>query len=174
MHRFSELIEHSIAFSLNTLNAAQRSAIDDLQTSAATSLVKTLQIVQLLKAISAVGMFSMFDAILQEQLQCADGFQAAAELLEAQDEKALNQHFSDLRLAINVLKHGRGRSYDALVKRSPSLAFRVKQPDEAFFNEGDMAEISILIEVDDQFLLLCAEIIHSVAGIVNSAGHHGA
>jgi len=174
MQEFSELVEHSTVFSLNALNAVQQSAINGLQTTAATSLVKTLQMVQLQKAISAVGMFSMFDAILQEQLQCADGFQAAGELLEAKDEKALNQLFSDLRLAINVLKHGRGRSYDALVKKSASLAFRVKQPDEAFFNEGDVAEISTLIEVDDKFLALCAKVIHCVAGFVNSAGQHGA
>ena len=174
MHEFSELVEHSTAFSINALNAAQQSAIDGLKTSAATSLVKTLQMVQLQKAISAVGMFSMFDATLQEQLRCADGFRAAGELLEAQGEKTLNERFSDLRLAINVLKHGRGRSYDALIKKSDSLAFRVKRPDEAFFNEGDVAEISALIEVDDQFLLLCAETIHGVAGIVNSACQHGA
>lgn len=172
MHNFSELVESSIAFSLNALNAAQKNAIDGLQISAATSLVKTLQMVQLQKAISAVGMFSMFDAILQEQLQCPDGFKAAGELLEAQDEKALNQRFSDLRLAINVLKHGRGRSYDMLVKKSVSLEFQVRQPDEAFFNEGDVAEISTLVEVDDQFLLLCAEVIHGVASIVNTAGQH--
>jgi hypothetical protein len=174
MHEFSELVEHSTAFSLNALNAAQQSAIEGLQTSAATSLVKTLQLVQLHKAISAVGMFSMFDAILQEQLQCADGFRAAAKLLKVQDEKALNERFSDLQLAINVLKHGRGRSYNALVEKSASLAFRVKQPDETFFNEGDVAEISTLVEVDDQFLLLCAEVIHGVAAVINSAGQHGA
>jgi hypothetical protein len=54
------------------------------------------------------------------------------------------------------------------------LAFRVKQPDETFFNEGDVAEISTLVEVDDQFLLLCAEVIHGVAAVINSAGQHGA
>lgn len=174
MHEFSELVEHSTAFSLRALNAAQQTAIEGLQTSAATSLVKTLQMVQLQKAIITIGMFSMFDAILQEQLQCADGFRTAAELLKAQGETALQERFSDLQLAVNVLKHGRGRSYDALVQKATSLPFRVKQPDEAFFNEGDVAEVSTLVEVNDDFMLLCAEVIHSVAVAVNSAGQNGA
>ena len=66
---FSELVLHSAAFSLDALGKAQREVIDEFQTSSATPLVKVLQMVQLQKAISAVGMFSMFDAILQDELQ---------------------------------------------------------------------------------------------------------
>ena len=163
MHEFNELVQRSTAFSLNALGAAQERAVDALQTSAATTLVKTLQMVQLQKAISAVGMFAMFDAILQDQLQCANGFRKAGELLEAQGDVALNEKFSDLQLAVNVLKHGKGRSYEALVKKAAYLSFRVKLPNEAFFNEGDVAEIATLVEVDDAFVLLCAEVIHEVS-----------
>ena len=81
MHSFSELVQRCTAFNLNALEAAQQLTIEGLQTSAATPLVKTLQMIQLQKAISAVGMFSMFDSILQEQLQCDDGFRKAMELL---------------------------------------------------------------------------------------------
>lgn len=174
MHAFSELVQHSTTFSLNALEAAQQSAIEGLQTSAATPLVKALQMVQLQKAISAVGMFSIFDAILQEQLQCADGFRGAAELLDVKGEAALKERFSDLQLAVNVLKHGKGRSYEALVLKAASLPFRVKLPDETFFNEGDVAEISTLVEVDDAFVLLCAEVIYEVSVSINSASQHSA
>ncbi len=174
MHNFSELIRHSTEFSINALNIAQQSAIESLQTSAATLSVKTLQAVHLQKAITAIGMFSMFDAILQEQLQCSNGFQRAAELLEDQGETALKEQFCDLQRAVNVLKHGRGRSYNALIQKASSLSFRVKLPGEVFFNEGDVAEVSTLIEVDDQFMRLCAQTIYSVAVSINLADQDSA
>ena len=166
---FSELVLHSAAFSLDALGKAQREVIDEFQTSSATPLVKVLQMVQLQKAISAVGMFSMFDAILQDELQCADGFRLAGELLEARGEVALKERFSELQLAVNVLKHGRGRSYDALVRRVDALPFMVKLPVEAFFNEGDVGEVATLVEVDDVFILLCARVIHDVSIVVRAA-----
>lgn len=163
MHDFNELVQRSTAFSLGALNEAQQRTVDALQTSAGTTLVKTLQMVQLQKAISAVGMFSMFDAILQDQLQCKDGFKKAGQLLENQGKVVLREKFSDLQLAVNVLKHGEGRSYEDLVKKATALPFRVKRPDEDFFDEGDVSEISTLVEVDDAFVLLCAEVIHEVS-----------
>lgn len=166
MHDFSELVQHSTAFSLQALEAAQKSTIKRLQTSGATPLVKTLQMIQLQKAISAIGMFSLFEAALQEQLECADGFREAGILLEAKGEVALKEQFSYLQQAINVLKHGKGRSYDALVQKAELLPFRLKLPDEAFFDEGDVAEVSTLVEVDDAFVLLCAEVIHDVSAAI--------
>ena len=174
MHDFSELVQHTTAFTLNALGSAQRGVIEELQSSAATPLIKALQMVQLQRAISAVGMFSMFDAILQEDLQCADGFLKAEELLKAAGEMALKERFDDLQLAVNVLKHGRGRSYNDLVKKAGSLPFRVKLQDEAFFCEGDVAEVSTLVEVDDAFVQLCAEVIHDVSLAINSMRQNGA
>jgi hypothetical protein len=75
---------------------------------------------------------------------------------------------------VNVLKHGRGRSYKDLVKKAGSLPFRVKLPGEAFFFEGDVAEVSTLVEVDDAFVKLCAEVIHDVSVAINSMRQHGA
>ena len=163
MHAFSDLVQRSTAFSLNALAVAQNSVIEGFQTSAATYLVKAAQMIQLQKAISAVGMFSMFDAILQDHLQCPNGFKKATALLEAKGESQLKDRFSDLKLAINVLKHGKGPSYDALVKKAGALPFRVKLPNDAFFNEGDVSEVATLVEVDDAFVLLCAEVIHNVS-----------
>jgi hypothetical protein len=64
MHRFAELVDHCTAFTSEALRQANERALDGLQTSAATPLVKALQMVQLQKAISAVGMFSLFEANL--------------------------------------------------------------------------------------------------------------
>lgn len=163
MHDFSDLVRRGIAFNLSALEVARTQVIDAMQTSAATPLVKAAQMIQLQKAIYAVGMFSMFDAILQDRLQCVDGFKEVGVLLEANGASQLKERFADLQLAINVLKHGKGRSYDALVQKAADLPFRIKLPGEAFFDEGDVAEVSTLVEVDDAFLLLCAEVIHEVS-----------
>lgn len=79
--------------------------------------------IQLQKAILAVGMFSMFEAMLQNCLNCIDGFRDASAILLSQNQHVLNERFCDLQLAINVLKHGRGRSYDELVKKVNACIF---------------------------------------------------
>lgn len=121
MHRFSELIDRCTAFTLIALAKTNEEVADELQTSAATRLVKDLQLVQLQKAISAVGMFSMFEAMLQNGLGGTDSFREAQTILDAAGESALKDQFVDLKLAINVLKHGRGRSYDALAVKADRL-----------------------------------------------------
>jgi hypothetical protein len=171
MHGFAELVDHCTAFTLEALRQANERALDGLQTSLATTLVKSLQMVQLQKAISAVGMFSIFEAMLQDGLESSDGFREAEDILESKGESALKERFVDLRLAINVLKHGRGRSYDALIAKAERLPFRIKRPREAFFFEGDISEIAPLIEVDDAFVLDCAEVIHQVSETVQKSGH---
>ena len=166
MHRFAELVDHCSSFTLEALRQANERALDSLQASAATPLVKALQMVQLQKAISAVGMFSLFEAMLQDGLECRNGFREAELILEGEGETALKEQFVDLQNAINSLKHGRGRSYDALVAKADRLPFRIKRPGDAFFFEGDVSEIATLVEVDDAFVLNCAEIISKISIIV--------
>lgn len=166
MHSFAELVDHCTAFTLEALRQANGRVLDGLQTSAATPLVKALQMVQLQKAILAVGMFSLFEAMLQDGLECSDGFREAGEILDREGEMVLKERFVDLQLAINVLKHGRGRSYDALIAKADRLPFRIKRPGEAFFFEGDVSEIATLIEVDDAFVLNCLEVIRQVSETV--------
>jgi hypothetical protein len=169
MHSFTDLIDRCTAFTLEALEEVNKRTINALQTSAATTLVKVLQMVQLQKAILAVGMFSLFEATLQDGLSCSDGFREANNVLEREGEVALKDRFGDLLLAINVLKHGRGRSYDALVAKAGNLRFRVKLPGEGFFCEGDVSEVSTLIEVDDTFVLSCAEVIREVSEAIRRA-----
>jgi len=169
MYAFSDLVRHSTVYSLNALEVARNNVIEEFHTCSATSLVKAAQMIRLQKAITAVGMFSMFDAILQDQLKCSDGFKGAAKMLEDKGDSHLNENFHDLQKAINVLKHGKGSSYDALVRKSGTLPFKVKQPDETFFNEGYVDEIATLVEVDDAFVLLCAKVIDDVAKSILSA-----
>lgn len=171
MHEFSELADRSAAFTLKALNDAQERLTEALQESGATALVKSIQMVQLQKVISAIGMFSMFEAMLQEGLSCSDGFRGAADVLKQQGEIDLMAQFEDLQIAINALKHGKGRSYDALVKKAANLTFRVKLPHEDFFCEGDVSEVSTLVEVDDAFVLRCTDVIRRVSVAMGKAGH---
>ncbi len=141
--------------------------IEALQTSGATRHVKNLQMIQLSRAIIAVGIFSIFESIAQDRLRCQNGFATARECLERENENDLNSRFAIFIHAINVLKHGRGRSYDALVTMDNDLPFRISRPGEDFFSEGDVSEVATLIEVDDRFVRDCAALVAQVALVIN-------
>lgn len=168
MHRFDDLIYRSTSFTLNAINATNEKITDALQTSGSTILVKNLQMIQLQKAIYAVGMFSIFDAELQNQLSCSNGFKGAKKLLKEKGKVELLNQFEDYICAINVLKHGEGKSFNALVMKAQSLPFRIKLSGESFFDEGDVSEVDTLIQVDDNFVLNCADIIEKVSNEIRS------
>ena len=46
---------------------------------------------------------------------------------------------------MNVLKHGRGQSYEELLA-TPNLPFFLKRSEDNFFEEGDIAEPESLID----------------------------
>ena len=116
------------------------------------------------RIIFAVGMFSVFEALLQDSLDCKDGFKEAKKILEQAGDIQLLSQFQDLELATNALKHGRGRSYDSLIaKNGGSVSSKIKLPDEYFFDEGDVSEVSTLIDVDDTFIFYCVDIISQVS-----------
>jgi hypothetical protein len=77
MHHFSALVYRSTAFSLQALQEVESKILEQLQTSGSTNLVKNLQMIQLQKAIIAIGIFSMFESILQDNLACKNGFKEA-------------------------------------------------------------------------------------------------
>lgn len=163
MHRFSELVLRSTTFTLDSLKEVESKIIELLQTSGSTVLVKNLQMIQLQKAITAIGMFSLFESILQDGLECKNGFDEAKSILKQSGNNELNNRFEDFICAINVLKHGRGRSYDTLVAKSGVLPFKIKLPGSNYFDEGDVSEISTLIEVTDDFVIDCAKLIEEVS-----------
>jgi hypothetical protein len=49
------------------------------------------------------------------------------------------------------------------------LPFRVKSPGESFSFEGDVSEIATLVEVDDQFVLSCVDVIWKVSEAIRAA-----
>lgn len=166
MHSFSELTDRCVSFTLANLSEINERTAKALETSGATYLVKTLQMIQLQKTILVVGMFSIFESNLQEGLSCSDGFCEAKKILDSEQELEIKERFENLILAINTLKHGRGRSYNTLIAKSKKLPFRIKLPNESFFEEGDVSEVLTLIEVDDAFVHYCADVIGDVSSVI--------
>jgi len=166
MHSFDNLIQRSTSFTLIALNDAHQQLSETFEYNASTSMVKNLQMIRLTKAIFAVGMFSMFDGELQKKLSCENGFNQASIILKQKGENNLNQRFLDFKDAINVLKHGDGPSYKRLLKKIEPLPFRMKRHGVHFFEEGDVSEVSTLIEVNDKFIDDCVELISSVYQVI--------
>lgn len=168
MHRFSELIENCSSFTLNALNNVEKEVIDSLQTSGSTSAVKPLQMVNMEKTIFIVGMFSIFEAELQCSLGCTNGFSEVKAIIEQDNNLSLLKRFVDLELAINVLKHGTGRSYKAITTiQGQTLTSKIKKHQEDLFQEGDVSEISTLIEVSDELIANCVGVIKETCECIN-------
>src|SRR4051794_13581428 len=165
------LLNRCAQFTLNHARDVENDVLGKLETSAATPLVVALRVIRLQKAILVTGMFSLYESFLQVGMGWKErsAFEELEKFLKKHDEHKLSQVFSDYRLAVNVLKHGRGSSYDRLAKRSSELEFKMKLPDEVFFFEGDVSElVSVLIDVDDNFVERCAEIIQETLAVLRS------
>jgi hypothetical protein len=149
----------------------EEDVLQELEISAATPLVVALRVIRLQKTILATGMFSLYESFLQVGMGWKErsAFDELEKCLKKHDEHKLAQVFSDYRLAVNVLKHGKGPSYDRLVERSSKLEFKIKLPEEAFFFEGDVSELaSVLIDVHGKFVERCAEIIQETLAVLRS------
>lgn len=160
------LLSRCADFTLSHTREAEDAVAKELETRAATSLVMALRVFRLQRAVLAVGMFSLFESLLQDAMGWRDPFATLPGFLRGNSEPGSAQVFEDYRDAINVLKHGRGRSYDRLVARAEALEFKVKAPDENLFEEGDVSEVQTRVLVDDRFVQRCAEVIEETATLV--------
>jgi hypothetical protein len=141
---------------------------DMVQTSARTPVVKALQMLRLQRAIFVTGMFSLFESMLQSETGWGQPFTRLKEYLNQSGYTELAETFSDYQSAINVLKHGIGRSYRQLLAKASKLEFKVKAEGEPFFYEGDVSEVSVLIDVNEQFVRQCAVLIQKISAIIRS------
>ncbi|EBM3944462.1 hypothetical protein DUB99_22705 [Salmonella enterica subsp. enterica serovar Bonariensis] len=167
MHSFCELIERSTSFTLYSLEQAESDVIEKLQTSSATVHIKQLQMLQLQRPIFAVGMFSIFEAHLQNGLSCQNGFKELRTILDAAGKHELKERFDNYYLAINALKHGDGASFRQLITKIHDLKFDVETPHTPVYEEGDVSAIRSLIKADDAFILGCAELIREISETIS-------
>ena len=102
MHEFSDLAYRCSVFTLNSLKEVEDKTIEALQNSGATNLVKTLQMARLERTIFVVGMFSVFEALLQDRLKCKKGFDEAKDIIKL-NYKRLKAHGNDNKVASDIL-----------------------------------------------------------------------
>lgn len=168
MHDFCHLVADAVKITLEDSTKRYHNISMGLMQKATTPLVVSLKALQVQRAILVTGMFSMFDAELQKQLSCHNGFKICKKYLQEIGENELVKEFQVFIDAINVLKHGKGRSYNNLVEASSNLPFNIKMPNQNFFFEGDVSEIDTLIEVDDKFINDCVILINKISSIISS------
>ena len=158
-----ELLTACVAFTLQHTHEAEQQTFKDLEASGATRPVNALRLFRLQRAILAVGMFSMFEALLQSKLKWTQPFSQLDDYLR---QHQLASAIIDYRLAVNVLKYGEGRSHQELLARADKLEFKVRADGDHFHEEGDVSDVGILVDADDQFVRRCAELIEQAAEAV--------
>lgn len=163
-----DLIGHAVAFALDHAERVEAEVVDALQTSAATGHVNALRVLTMHSSIIAIGAFQTFEGLLQQKNGWKDGFKGLDQHLRAGGHADLADRFFDYRDAINVLKHGDGRSYEKLLARQGSLPFTVKNRGQRFFDEGDVWEGIRLIDADHAFVRQCAVIIDEAVEALQS------
>ncbi len=164
-----QLLAACMDFTLQHTHESERQTFKALETSGATRLVNALRVFRLQRAVLAVGMFSMFEALLQSKLKWAQPFIQLDDYLRTRHKHELASVIADYRLAVNVLKHGEGRSHKELLARAGKLEFKVRADGDHFGEEGNVSDISILVDVDDEFVRRCAELIQLASKAMGSA-----
>jgi hypothetical protein len=96
--------------------------------------------------VAVVGVFSLFEARMQSQFPKGPFFKQLKEHLIELEQPELATSIWHYYLAVNVLKHGPGSSYEEL-RKIPNLPFPIKQLGDVFFDEGDVSEPEGLINV---------------------------
>jgi len=152
---------------LPVLRKAEENGIKDIER-LGTVGVNVLRSVQLQRIIIVVGMFSVFEAAVKDELTLENTVKELNEYLISNGKADLATKYEDRRLAINVLKHGAGRSHDLLLARSEKLDFRVKRDGDWFDGEGDLTDGHALVLVDDKFVIQCAELLDDISMKIRS------
>lgn len=158
-----QLFTACMDFTLHHTHESEQQTLKELETSGATRLVNALRVFRLQRAVLAVGMFSMFEALLQYKLKWKDPIVQLDDYLRTHDKKELASAIFDYRLAVNALKHGEGRSHKELLARADKLEFKVRANGAHFYGEGDVTDVGTLVDVDDKFVRPCAELIEQVS-----------
>lgn len=142
---------------------AEAANLKGLEGDGSTSRVIMARMMMMRATIVATGTISVFEALLQQSLDWEQPFARLDSHLREHGLDDLAERFLDYRDAINVLKHGAGRSHDRLLDRSDRLDFRVRALDQPFHDEGDVSEVSTLVRADLAFVRNCGRLVGEVA-----------
>jgi hypothetical protein len=165
-----DLLRRSIDFSLRAIEADEAKVVAALQTSAQSGLINHMRTFRLQRSVIAIGVFSIYESLLQDELGWDEPFNELITLLDIKGHNVLSGKFGDYRRAINVLKHGLGRSHDQLINKSEELLeFKVKPNYESFFEEGDVSEGQPLIDVGTEFVTRCFDLFEDTLVVARTA-----
>lgn len=127
-----------------------------------TSRVVMARMMTMRATIVATGTVSVFEALLQQSLGWPEPFPRLDKHLRDEGLAELAERFLDYRCAVNVLKHGAGRSHERLLERQARLDFAVREVEQPFHDEGDVSEVSTLVRADVAFVTNCARVVEDV------------
>ncbi|WP_298808413.1 hypothetical protein [uncultured Sphingomonas sp.] len=160
------LIERAVDFTMQHADEAEARAVENLQTGAANRDINALRMVSMQRSIVAIGAIQAFEGVLQQHKGWGDTFGKLDRHLRATGYDELADRFVDYRDAINVLKHGHGRSYERLLAKRAALPFTVKDRGQPFFDEGDVSEGLRLVDANRDFVCQCSAIIKEIAAVL--------
>jgi len=136
--------------------------VANLQTGASNIDVNGLRTCSMAITIIAVGVIGTFEGMLQRHFALRDAYTELDKLLVTKGRKDLSDRLLVYRLAVNVLKHGVGRSYDKLLARRDALPFAIAERGDMFFNEGDVSEVGGLIDTRGLFIDNCITLVDEI------------
>jgi len=103
-----ELLNRCAEFTLSRSREVEERIIRELQTSACTSLIMGLRLLRLQKVVLAIGMFSLFEALLQGRLGWEKPLDRIRSYLEGAGAIDLAGAFNQYRLARQRLEARKG------------------------------------------------------------------
>ena len=133
----------------------------ELETSGATRLLTAIDVCNTQIAASVVGIFSLYESRLQSAHGWGKPFDEVQRLLMTSGTSNHAEEFENFRLAVNVLKHGKGASHAKLLARADRLPFKVQITFGDLHKEGDVCAPSDFILVSVEFLKLCCDAIEN-------------
>lgn len=113
---------------------------------AQTTFVNGLRTTTVQLELTIIGVFSLFEARMRCHVPQGSFFRTLQTKLVEAEQGELAERVHIYYLAINVLKHGEGPSYKALLDIS-DLPFEIKRPGKFYFDEGDISESEALINI---------------------------
>lgn len=165
-----DLLTGSCNLLLPFIEEREAEALEILSHSGSTVAVNSLRGLRVQKTTIVVGMFSIYEAVLQDEFGFGNyAFRELKKIVSDAGESEISDTFESYQLAINVLKHGKGSSYEQLLTLVPNLEFKVRGDGSDFDEEGDVTDGQFLIQVDSSFVRRCAEVIEGSLAALRDA-----
>jgi hypothetical protein len=161
-----EMLVASGRASATQISSALDTIYKKLETSGATRLLSAIDVCHTQIAATVVGIVSLYESRLQSANGWSKPFDEVQNLLKKYGSAAQAEEFENLRLAVNVLKHGIGQSHSKLMARTDRLPFKVQATFGALHEEGDVCPPPDLVLVSVEFLERCCAAIEGSWAIV--------